>query len=689
MGSAVKSQSASLGELSTAVLNHMTPARVQHMQPDELTEVQSKLGYGDRYGVWITPRKWLPAGNRRPSMLEVDVRERLTHFGTPDQHIDDAVLYCTRYAVLLALIPSGIGNRTAGRLLKPHTIQRVIYRIIPLLTAVSAVRAKGDGHYVYALDDEDLQNFSRSRMTDVRIELARIHKFCDLGLWSDRPTVQIEQKQEGFTPEVAGADIRPKHEAKKDKYMPLPDDWVADAGWRTLWLVKDLGPNLLVLGRHIAQIVQEHPHLDSGVSIDAIRQKRRRRVLQKMTGHHWVDRYGHNIVTPPFPLTVRVGSNTKALTPGQWPPTHVTHILKLLELLQYAHLFVALLAVGSRISEMLSLGPGAITRSSGGTPFANGLTFKLTQILEGKERDWPLPEVVMQAIGQQEELRKVLVDIGFFIEDKDGDESGVTDSLWVTYGNIDEFNATGVSCHLRTLAKSLGLMSNPHGQNLSTHRFRKTIARLVALAVAGGPKILMDLFGHKSIEMTLYYILADPAIAAEAKKIADEMIIMRATTAIENIDDYGGRAVKSIKRMVEQARFRLGKDLGAEDIRELAEILTMNGQAWELSRPGVICTKLPGSPSPCAKKVGHPEPSRCMPNCDNRLEEAFLRNDVDGAIAESIQHYETERGAYNSLMRDFWAGQVLTHLHRFDDLREKWSAHSAVREILSHSGQPA
>lgn len=689
MNFANKSRSATLAEFRTALLQYMKPERVQHMLPNELVAVQSKLGYGDRYGFWVTPREWLPAGTRRPSMLQVDFRERLTHFCIPDQHIDDAILYCTRYAVLLALVPSGVSRRTKNKLQKPHSIQSIIYRTIPLLIAVSAVRAKGNGHYVYALGDEDLRNFSSSRMTDVRIEMARIHMFCDLGLWSDRPAVQVEQKQEGFTPEVAGADIRPTHEAKRNKYKSFSDDWVAEAGWRALWLVQDLGPNLLSLGRQIANIVQEHPHLDAGVSMDAVRQKRRRRALQKMAEHRWVDRYGRDIVEPPFPLTVRVGANTAALTPGQWPPTHVTHILKLVELLQSAHLFVALLAMGSRISEMLSLRPGAITRSSSGTPFANGMTFKLTQVFEGQERDWPLPDVVVKAVGQQEVLRKVLSDIGFFVEDKDSGGSRVTDSLWVTYGNIDEFNTTNVNWHLRTLVKSIGMRPAPDGQNLSTHRFRKTIARLVALAVAGAPKVLMDLFGHKSIEMTLYYILTDPVIAAESKQIADELVIMRSITAIENIDKYGGRVAKLIKHMVEQERFRLGKDLGAEDIRELAEILTMNGQAWELSRPGVICTKLPGSPSPCAKKVGHPEPSRCMADCDNRLEEAFLREDVNGAIAESIGHYEIERDAGNGLMQDFWAGQVLTNLNRFDDLRDKWTAHLSVKEIFSLKGQPA
>jgi hypothetical protein len=242
---------------------------------------------------------------------------------------------------------------------------------------------------------------------------------------------------------------------------------------------------------------------------------------------------------------------------------------------------------------------------------------------------------------------------------------------------------------LRNLVDSLGLTEKPGGLNLTTHRFRKTVARLVALALVGAPKILMDLFGHKTIEMTLYYILTDPDLQAEIRQVVEEVTIMRAKTAIEDIEHYGGLAAKKISDMVNRERVRLGKDLGAEDIRELAEILTMNGQAWEMPRPGVICTKLPGSTGPCNKKIGHPEPSRCTPICNHRLEEAYLRKDVDGSIAESVKHYEAERCAQNELMQEFWAGQILTHLKRFDDLCKKWSNHPTVVEIMGLQEQSA
>lgn len=134
--------------------------------------------------------------------------------------------------------------------------------------------------------------------------------------------------------------------------------------------------------------------------------------------------------------------------------------------------------------------------------------------------------------------------------------------------------------------------------------------------------------------------------------------------------------------MLVQERVRLGRDLGADDIRQLAEILTLSGQSWALVRPGVICTKLPGSSGPCTKKVGRPEPSRCRWGCDHRLEEAYLRDDIDRSIAEAVRLYELEVADDNEMGQEFWAGQILAHLRRFDDIHRKWAPNSTVMQVV-------
>ncbi|MFN8994844.1 MAG: hypothetical protein ACK5X3_14450 [Pseudomonadota bacterium] len=363
----------------------------------------------------------------------------------------------------------------------------------------------------------------------------------------------------------------------------------------------------------------------------------------------------------------------------------------LLQLLQMAHLWIVLLSVGSRIGEMLSITAGSVVHSSDGTPFANGLTYKLVDAAGGVERDWPLPDVALEAVRQQEELSALIKSLGHLSLDPDDSETGTEgdqSSLWSRVGSAGEFTSE-VSRQLRAMSINLGLTDKPGGTNLVTHRFRKTVARLAALALAGAPKILMDLFGHKSIEMTLYYILTDPIVQAEIKQVVEEVAVMRAKDAIEDVENYGGPAAKKISETVIRERARLGRDLGANDIRQLAEVLTLSGQSWAMVRPGVICTKLPGSAGPCTKKVGRPEPSRCRWTCDHRLEEAFLRDDVDRSIAEAVRLYELERADENEMGQEFWAGQILAHVRRFDDIFQKWSTNPSVVQVLNNQEQAA
>lgn len=671
--------------LRDEVLLVMRPANIQSLAPQHLVSIQAKLGFGSAFGIWETSTDWLPPLSRQ--MAKIDFRDRLKSQGVPEAYMEAALLYLARYVLLIALAPTGSG-RSNGRHLALTTLCRIAHQTMPRLIAGASrhmsLEDASAGRFMSFYTAEDLSEIkSPNIQVDLRCELDRIVALCDRGLWADSPQLATRKWSQHYTPDVRGEDARPKAESKRSKRQPLPDDYVAEGGWRVLWIARELGPTLLGIATQIADVIADDPIEGADVAIDSVASRRRLKFRHILAEHKWTDSKGNEIHAPPFPLTANVWGGA-ALEAGEWPPTTAAHVVGLLQLLQMSHLWIALLSVGSRIGEMLSFRPGSIVHSSDGTPFANGLTYKLVDRIGGAERDWPLPDVALDALRQQDELCVLIHRLGYLGGDPAPDAADATDSrrtIWSRIGSRTEFSSD-INDRLRLMSICLGLTDKPGGENLTTHRFRKTVARLAALALSGAPKILMDLFGHKSIEMTLHYILSDPDVQAEIKQVVEEVAIMRATDAIEDIDNYGGPAAKKIAGMLVQERVRLGRDLGADDIRQLAEILTLSGQSWALVRPGVICTKLPGSSGPCTKKVGRPEPSRCRWGCDHRLEEAYLRDDIDRSIAEAVRLYELEVADDNEMGQEFWAGQILAHLRRFDEIHRKWAPNQTVMQVV-------
>lgn len=655
------------------VLMKFNSSMIKTMGPDDLTIVQSKLGFGSIYGVWITPEKWMPPGSARSrGTTTIDFKRLLIAAEVPQSRIEDAILCISRYAILLALVPSAKG-RHAGGYLKPSSIADILMKYCIKIVCTSAKKQCTEGNSSVFFGNFTYEDWralpSKSAKRGIENELHRALILFHKGFWVDSPTHFIEHR--ATTVSNFGPDERPTKEEKSKKIQPLPDEYVAEVSWRALWISRNLGPALIEVTQLVADRLETKQELS--------RQIRSDEVIKVLELYSWHDNQRNVISKLPFNLHVRgVGMREDMI----WPPRTGSQLLQLIKRLQISHLWITLLSVGSRIGELLSMQRGVVVHSPENIPFANGLTFKIVSQVGGSTRDWPLPDVAVEALSQQERLANAISRLRYLTFEMKEKPSN-KDALWLRLGNALEFNGT-INSQLREVVHSLGLTIQPDGENLTTHRLRKTVARLVAIAIAGAPKVLMDLFGHKTIEMTLHYILSDADVQAEIKTAVEAQTIMLAENAIENHHSNGGPASKAIAKNVNAARARLGLDYGAKDVRELADILTMNGRHWALVRPGVICTKLPGSSGPCTAKVGRPEPSRCSWNCDHRLEEAFLREDVDRSIGEAIRMYDLERLSDNDIQAEFWAGQVLANIRRFDDLLEKWSKHPTIEKLLNN-----
>jgi hypothetical protein len=208
----------------------------------------------------------------------------------------------------------------------------------------------------------------------------------------------------------------------------------------------------------------------------------------------------------------------------------------------------------------------------------------------------------------------------------------------------------------------------------------------------------MNVFGHKRIEMTLYYILSDRALQVEVDKVSRELRILRATETVEDMvaaeaeadapqfGGFGGPAALQVNQAIKvfkQGLHQKGEEWGASSARELAEVLTLQGKSWQIVREGVVCTKFPGTEAgACNKSKGHPEPASCQSHCNHRLEAAFLRADTDSAIAASVKGFLDAQSKGEDLVQAHWASQVRAHVSRFPDLRSKWASDPVVHQLL-------
>jgi integrase len=739
-----------------AALRFTSLESIQQISAPELVKVQSMLLHGDKLGLWETPDQWAPFIQK--SLRKIDLWRRITDFipqeyqslfhpfsnislattygKTRDstthapafQILNGAVISISRYLILCRIGPAGIGKRGKGGPLDVTSLMHLAYHHMPALLAgpISRLLIASQSTSVSAAsgvhaDIESAKHFSQIIPSDLLsltphtrenalVHLKRLEKFRDIGLWhetlqsaliSDRPT------------KVSGPAEPIDQERLKQPHLPLPDDFVSHMGTCSLWLTEELSGSILEVATSIRSIFNEFEH-----QLPQLKGYHQylARIAEYLKNFKWTDSRGVEITNLPFNISlkkrVRKAHSSRqdmksGLTPsGSWPPKNLSQFIGLMNTLQAAHLFIASMSMAARRSEILNLRRDCLKQSSNGSTYAVGRTFKLVDAFEGVERDWVLPNAAVKAIEQQKELVCIAEKIGLRNSKFMSTSIPSGNHLWAQLGTSPSSRRTEplieISKALVKYAESLGLNINPGGQRVRTHRIRKTIARLVALALVEAPKILMHVFGHKSIEMTLTYILSDDDLRADMEIVARDLRVMRAKDAIETMIEaenceeqslqfggYGGPAALTLQRTVLNASRSVresGEKWGASNALELASILTLNGNAWQLVRQGVICTKFAGTESgPCNKNKGYPEPASCNSLCQHRLEEGFLREDVDESISSAIEGFKSTALSKDYLVQAHWAGQIRTNIFRFTDLHEKWMTDPTVQEVLKDS----
>lgn len=657
--------------MAASVPDGLKPERIQFMGKDDLLRLQQHFRLGDTWGVITIPEEWT-RNTEAAGEKNIKLAKRLTSKYTSNP--DDAELACltlVRLILLCMCARSQTGPHNPS-LLDINSIRSKLTTHWLRLVAVALTKSpREDGALFGRLSPEDLPTSTPGMDQQLETEIRRLNDYARRGLWWDVVQTATASERESSN-KKSRRERRPKTDPVQ--YKPLPDAFVLEAGKRAVWLSHKVLPQALRVYDHILTL-GEGVHPDTA----GTRAQKYLETVKWDMGDH------APLSTEPYSIDTAVKGHH-----DEWPPRDLDQFNALLRVCQTANYFIAGLSGGARASEVLSFRMDCLREARDGTPLIDGKTYKLEESFEGEWREWPMPEAALQAVQNQVALARLIDRSTGESRGENVDGSG---PLWRIiassngHGNAlrDSYNEYLRDFAVRT--KTANLLDE---QAFTNHRFRKTIARLVALAMVNAPKILMDIFGHRTIEMTMHYILTDKTLRTEILQIQKDILEMTVRKAIENADKNGGPAAKKIQAEVQRIKFvRAREDLQAEDINELVLRWTAVNREWMFAREGVLCTKMKDQVGACAKGRSTPNPARCNSGCDHRLEEADYIGQVDGILNNIVKNIQVAQAKNDVILMDLWEGQLHAHIKRFDALYDKWSVHPVVKQILERPTEEA
>lgn len=646
-----------------AVLMDLDPHAIQSLQKEDLLDLQARLGYGGAWGVFEVPPAWVPRNKSRSS-------NRTVRFACESADTDHAWTEILRYALLRSLVP---GKKKS--IPKPITVLHEVNMAVSVAPKLLSVKGR-DGAWWSRLSEERYHEcVSGARGRNFVGNLKYLFR---MGYLAEQPRPRVlddggrERNRQGETMPFNAVDER-------KQWQPLPDEFTGQCGQRVLWFIRELGPTILdCLDAALCVKVLGHQH-ESKVS------KARSAVVRAWA---WQHADGTPLQSLPFRLCLRrhlrppnVGLVRGLPMSGdfQWPPTSWRELMQLVFLLQGAHAWLIFLMSGPRESTVLSHTEDCLVPVPGGHRL-KGMLYKTPDQVGGRQRDWPAPPLLVQAVRQQIRLAQLVKRTGM-----PDDPASLGDHLWVQTSRhgvgrpgSQLYNLNSV---LQRLVEVLDLehLLDKDNPRVHSHRFRKTLARIVALALTNAQMILMDCFGHEDPDMTLSYMISDKAIVADAQRVQRELVILMATEALEDADALGGAMGDRIRQAKRQyLRVHNKRKLAPQDLYELADQLTLGGRDWVVVMPGVICTLPKFSTGVCATRQGGRNPGNCQSGCTNQLLTAYSKTETDDTvryILKQLQRSVEDEGASTQM----WAAQLRNWLYRWGEVHEKWRSHPLVQ----------
>lgn len=310
-----------------------------------------------------------------------------------------------------------------------------------------------------------------------------------------------------------------------------------------------------------------------------------------------------------------------------------TAVISAIVALMDASIVLLLCLTGMRRSEVMGLKADCLSFRAEGY-WLTYTVFKTSISSQGEIKTIPLPKIAADAI-------KVIFEIG-----RDARHYGRHNYLFVkiarfSFGNVPQANVCERSCD--RVARFLGIEYSVH-----PHRFRKSLALYIIHQDTRNLEIIKRLFSHRSLRMTLKYILSLPGVNDEVKATLidqnTEILVEVLQGVISGrIGGIGGKRIAKTANSSSMLKAKL-QDEGRESLSQYVASLLDEGVKLLHRTNLAICLRTPGmtSHSPCNSKNDshasnlHPNLFACDPyNCRYA---AFVEADVPSLKNEIVFH---------------------------------------------------
>lgn len=659
---------------------------VCRMEKDQLLEMQRRLGMGNQWGIWEFSSSSMPDGQmQHRSRRFIEMTNIFPGSNSDCVKVNRAWTEIVRFGIVRSLVA---GLRS---IVKPSTLSTELSILLVLSRKVLSY-AFSDTRFWSLLREEDFKDLKSPGLALIKT-LVNFHL---RGLIPDAPL--LATRVEGVSAERRryGEEDSERLTEVSGKWQPFPDVFTSECGWRSIKIITELGPTLLgalesAMDTTIFRGLSVKPSHSRAQEIKNA--QLRDKVIREWD---WTAPDGTPLSELGYELELKETRcrgfiRHQKLPVMEWPPKTFADAWSMLCILQGAHLFPICLASGPRASEVSSLNVNCLQEKEDSSRLL-GKTFKLSDEYGGRIRDFPAPAIVVAAIKQQIRLSELVKVRG-----------GVHgDHLWVHLRNFgrSHMGAKHISltrfmddyCAKLKLKKLLSV----DAPNVHLHRFRKTLARVVALSLVNSPTILMDCFGHEDPQMTIRsYILSDKQIARDVLVVQRELVILMAVDIVADVAGLGGAVGEQLRNRKAEYLQLLGKsEFEPQDAYEFARRETFDGRTWMLVAPGIYCTLPTGEGGPCSKSQSGANPAYCQSGCPFQLLTTYNKVKVEDSIPEIIKNLQRAVDEDEPMLIAQWSGQLKNWLYRWEEISKKWQNHPLVKlyapsaEVLHESRKP-